>query len=55
MNVQLNPAKNNTYNPDSSITIAVPKSGWDETIKKTTKIKKIVKNVFFKLMGKLTP
>jgi hypothetical protein len=55
MNVQLRPAKNNTYNPDSSITIAVPKSGWDEIIKKTIKIKKIVKNVFFKLMGKLTP
>ena len=55
MNVQLRPAKNKTYNPESSITIAVPKSGWDETIRKTIKIKKIVKNVFFKLMGNLTP
>ena len=55
MNVQLKPAKNNTYNPDSSITIPVPKSGWDETMKKTIKIKKFVKNVFFKLMGNLAP
>ena len=55
INVQLRPAKNKTYNPESSITIAVPKSGWDETIRKTIRIKKIVKNVFFKLMGNLTP
>ena len=35
MKVQLKTAKNNTYNPERSITIAVPKSGWDETIRKT--------------------
>ena len=55
MNIQLRPARNNIYNPESNITIAVPKSGWDETIKKTIRIKKIVRNVFFRSIGNLAP
>ena len=54
INVQLRPAKNNIYKPESNITIAVPKSGCDATVKKTIKIKKIVKNVFLRLIGKET-